>query len=70
MKANQTKQTFKIKMLALVLALAITWYSINPAQPLQPTRDLKKRRSNQVEEKNHEITYDEKEEWPEIIGCD
>jgi hypothetical protein len=31
MRREQTKQTFKLRMLALVLALALLWYSINPA---------------------------------------
>ena len=31
MRREQTKQTFKLHMLALVLALLLLWYSINPA---------------------------------------
>ena len=31
MRRERTKQTFKLQMLALVLALALLWYSINPA---------------------------------------
>lgn len=31
MRREQTKQTFKLQMLALVLVLLLLWYSINPA---------------------------------------
>lgn len=31
MRREQNKQTFKLHLLALVLALALLWYSINPA---------------------------------------
>lgn len=31
MRRVQTKQTFKLHLLAFVLALAILWYSLNPA---------------------------------------
>jgi hypothetical protein len=31
MRRVQTKQTLKLQLLALVLALAILWYSLNPA---------------------------------------
>jgi hypothetical protein len=31
MRRVQTKQTFKLRLLALVLALALVWYSLNPA---------------------------------------
>jgi hypothetical protein len=31
MKSTQTKQTIKLRLLALVLALALVWYSLNPA---------------------------------------
>lgn len=31
MSRAQTKQSFKLQLLALVLALALLWYSINPA---------------------------------------
>lgn len=31
MRRVQTKQTFKLRLLAVVLALAILWYSLNPA---------------------------------------
>lgn len=31
MRRKQTKQTFKLQLLALVLTLALLWYSINPA---------------------------------------
>jgi hypothetical protein len=31
MNREITKQTFKLRLLALVLALAIVWYSLNPA---------------------------------------
>jgi hypothetical protein len=30
MRRAQTKQAFKIRVLALVLALALIWYSLNP----------------------------------------
>ena len=31
MRRVQTKQTFKLRLLAFILALAILWYSLNPA---------------------------------------
>jgi hypothetical protein len=31
MRRERTTQTFKLQLLALVLALALLWYSINPA---------------------------------------
>lgn len=31
MSRKQNKQTFKLQILALVLAVALLWYSINPA---------------------------------------
>jgi hypothetical protein len=31
MSREQTKQTLKLQLLALVLALALVWYSLNPA---------------------------------------
>jgi hypothetical protein len=31
MRRERTKQTFKLRLLALVLALALVWYSFNPA---------------------------------------
>lgn len=31
MRNERTKESFKLHMLALVLALALLWYSINPA---------------------------------------
>jgi len=34
MRREQTKQTFKLQLLALVLALALLWYSIDPAPSL------------------------------------
>lgn len=40
MNREQTKQTFKLQLLAFVLALAILWYSLNPA----PSPVLRKKR--------------------------
>jgi hypothetical protein len=34
MRREQTKQTFKLQLLALALALLLLWYSINPAPRL------------------------------------
>lgn len=31
MRSLQTKQTLKLRLLAFVLALALVWYSLNPA---------------------------------------
>jgi hypothetical protein len=31
MRRERTKQTYKLRLLALVLALALLWYSLNPA---------------------------------------
>lgn len=31
MRKEQTRQTLKLRLLALVLALALIWYSLNPA---------------------------------------
>ena len=31
MRKIQTKQTLKLRLLAIVLALALVWYSLNPA---------------------------------------
>jgi hypothetical protein len=31
MRSEQTTQTFKLQLLAFVLALALVWYSLNPA---------------------------------------
>ena len=31
MRIEQTRQTFKLRLLAFVLALALGWYSLNPA---------------------------------------
>lgn len=36
MSRAQTKQTIKLHLLALVLALAIIWYSLNPAPRFNP----------------------------------
>lgn len=36
MRKGRTKQTLKLRLLALVLALALSWYSIDPApRPVQ-----------------------------------
>jgi hypothetical protein len=31
MRSERTKQTFKLQLLAFVLAFALVWYSLNPA---------------------------------------
>jgi hypothetical protein len=36
MRANRTRQTAKLRLLAFVLAVALTWYSINPAPEFVP----------------------------------
>lgn len=41
MRRKRTKQTFKLQLLALVLALALVWYSLNPA-PRSVIRSRKK----------------------------
>jgi hypothetical protein len=38
MQRVQTKQTFKLRLLAFVLALALTWYSVNPTPRLEVRR--------------------------------
>lgn len=41
MRHERTRQSFRLHLLALVLALALLWYSINPA-PYTVTRDKRK----------------------------
>jgi hypothetical protein len=38
MRREQTKQTFKLRLLAFVLALALTWYSFNPTPRFEVRR--------------------------------
>lgn len=39
MKKMRTEQTFKLRLLAFVLALALLWYSLNPApRPITRTK--------------------------------
>jgi hypothetical protein len=39
MRREQTKQTFKLRLLAFVLALALVWYSLNPAPRIVISRN-------------------------------
>ncbi|HEX8652702.1 MAG TPA: hypothetical protein VF708_17940 [Pyrinomonadaceae bacterium] len=51
MGRERTKQTFKLQLLALVLAFAIIWYSLNPA----PRPVARTKRENEVpDEKKRE----------------
>jgi hypothetical protein len=43
MSREQTKQTLKLRLLAIVLALALIWYSLNPA----PTPLLRRKRDDE-----------------------
>ncbi len=52
MSRVHTKQTFKLRLLAFVLALAILWYSLNPA-PRPVLR--KKREAEPPDEKKRTI---------------
>jgi hypothetical protein len=52
MRRAQTKQTFKLRLLAFVLDLAILWYSLNPA-PRPVLR--KKREAEPPDEKKRTI---------------
>jgi hypothetical protein len=44
MRREQTKQTIKLRLLALVLALTLIWYSLNPA----PRVVIRKKREDEV----------------------
>lgn len=51
MRREPTKQTFKLRLLAFVLALAIVWYSLNPA----PRASSRIKRENELpDEKKRE----------------
>jgi hypothetical protein len=52
MRRVQIKQTFKLRLLALVLALALIWYSLNPA-PEPVIR--KKREAEPPDEKKRNV---------------
>jgi hypothetical protein len=51
MKSERTKQTFKLRVLAFVLALALLWYSLNPA----PAPLVRRKRDDELpdEKKRH-----------------
>jgi hypothetical protein len=51
MRIAQTKQSFKIRLLALVLVLALVWYSLNPL----PTPIIRRKRDDELpdEKKRH-----------------
>jgi hypothetical protein len=51
MRRGRAKQTLKLRLLALVLALALSWYSINPA-PRLPERG--KREGDEPDAKKRE----------------
>ncbi|PYS89371.1 MAG: hypothetical protein DMF64_17960 [Acidobacteria bacterium] len=52
MRRERTKQTFNLQLLALVLALALIWYSLNPA-PRPVIR--KKREAEPPDEKKRNV---------------
>ena len=52
MRRERTKQTFKLRLLAFVLALALVWYSLNPA-PRPVIR--KKREAEPPDEKKRNL---------------
>jgi hypothetical protein len=52
MSREQTPQTLKLRLLALVLALALVWYSLNPA-PRSVIR--KKREAEPPDEKKRNV---------------
>ena len=77
MRREQTTQTFKLQLLACVLALALLWYSLNPAPA---TLSNRKRKEEPPDEKKRHVepqsrpavlfVADEDEddfEWPEYI---
>jgi hypothetical protein len=48
----RSKQTFKLRLLALVLALALVWYSLDPA----PAPVIRRKRDDELpEEKKREV---------------
>jgi hypothetical protein len=52
MSRVQTKQTLKLRLLALVLALALVWYSLNPV----PTPIIRLKRDDELpDEKKREV---------------
>lgn len=51
MRREQTKRTFKLRLLAFVLALALTWYSVNPTPRFEVRR---KREDEQPDAKKRE----------------
>ncbi len=51
MRERQAKELIKLRLLALVLALALTWYSLNPAPGSMPRAE---RDDGQPDEKRHE----------------
>ena len=51
MRRGRAKQTLKLRLLALVLALALSWYSVNPA-PRLPERG--KREGDEPDAKKRE----------------
>ncbi|MDT5063180.1 MAG: hypothetical protein QOH63_3639 [Acidobacteriota bacterium] len=44
MRKERTKQTIKLRLLALVLALALVWYSLNPV----PTPIVRRKRDDEL----------------------
>jgi hypothetical protein len=61
MGRDQTTQTFKLQILALVLALALLWYSINPA-PIPASRgrsegDVPDEKRRELEPERHRGGY-------------
>jgi hypothetical protein len=52
MRSERTRQTFKLRLLAFVLALALVWYSLNPT-PSPITR--RKREAEPPDEKKRNV---------------
>jgi hypothetical protein len=61
MRREQTTQTLRLRLLALVLALAIVWYSLNPV----PTSIIRRKRDDELpDEKKRSI---EPQDMPETL---
>ena len=68
MREDRLKQAFKLRLLALVLALALTWYAVNPAPG--PVR-RRKREGDQPEAKKRDALHQADDlNWPEVITID
>jgi hypothetical protein len=80
-RAERVRQTLRLKLLALVLALALTWYALNPApgpvrrgvrEGEEPDAERREGRSPAARGPAPPPSREEPEEleWPEYISLD